>query len=324
MNQANKRRKISQGGFWLRLYAYVICYRYRKTLVYPLQSPDFVAHQRLSFEDIQGKARASLTTAGVFFAFSIAALAVLISSDGVYAKLKEAGFVFRSWIWFIYMVAGVILPYFVIWLQRWISEAGNYERKLRDEKRKRRRPFLNGSLLLSLIFFLGSPLLPHLFPHVADDVLGQLFLLSGFILIILSAFFLLLSLQFYDSASGWRLRKSIEWTSHLASIASHSYVMGVATALLGGSLLLCIFNVWAGCITVCLSLVVLIVMHEIERGLRDLRQVEGVTGRKCQVSGVYRCNEHDIETIQLESGLDFHRCSLGAGHDATWFLIQQA
>ena len=55
MSSDEKTVTHGKSGIHLRLYARIICYRFRKQLVYPLASPSFVRHQKLSFEDIQGK-----------------------------------------------------------------------------------------------------------------------------------------------------------------------------------------------------------------------------------------------------------------------------
>src|ERR1700693_484496 len=69
------------------------------------------------------KARASLTTSGVFFGFSIAILGALMSSDTIRGTLSSAVQSLHSWSMCLWTAAGVILPYLVIWAERSISGA---------------------------------------------------------------------------------------------------------------------------------------------------------------------------------------------------------
>lgn len=84
-------------GQWIKLYSAVIGYRFRDRLRKPLEPPNIPDYLnqlgrdeaeadkkkdeiRRFVEEVQGKARASLTTSGVLLGFSVAVLAALIGS----------------------------------------------------------------------------------------------------------------------------------------------------------------------------------------------------------------------------------------------------
>lgn len=48
------------------------------------------------------------------------------------------------------------------------------------------------------------------------------------------------------------------------------------------------------------------------------------TGGTCQVSGIYRCQQHPSSTIPLAKGNTFPPCPHGGGHGATWVLVRPA
>ena len=52
--------------------------------------------------------------------------------------------------------------------------------------------------------------------------------------------------------------------------------------------------------------------------------MQGHTGEKCQVSGVYKCSTHPSNTIPLAVNNVFPPCSQGTGHGTTWVLVQRA
>ena len=119
-------------------------------------------------------------------------------------------------------------------------------------------------LLASFLWFLAVPFVGRF------DIARDAFPLAGLLSIILSSFFLILSIEFYDSASGWRggeERKGAILRLHLASIASHSALFGVPFALLGACLLLCFVEFWLGCVSTYLALLVVTVKTEMERSL---------------------------------------------------------
>ena len=248
---------------WLRIYAYLICYRFRQYLQPKLDLPSFIK-ESLSAEEIQEKARASLTTSGVFFAFSIAVLAALVSSDQIRNQLSNTVQDLHSWKMLMYLASSIILPYLVIRQERSISAVTV------DGKREDRFPryvLLFVWFGLSVILFLARPLVSE----SEEDLIRGVFSSSGSILILLSAFFLLFALEFYDSASGWRGGEQIHLRFHLASIASHSTIIGVSLALVGVALSLCLINLWLGGVMTCVALVILLAVTEVERNLWDAR-----------------------------------------------------
>jgi hypothetical protein len=259
----------AKSSWLLRLYAWIICYRFRRYL-YPLEIPDYM--QTVLLDDVKAKARASLTTSGVFFAFSIAVLTGLIGGGEITNKVQSAmkGNFFLQ---LVVIVLSVILPYLVIWQERFISAASvDGKTKIEREKyRSHRYPWLIVWLCLSLIFFM---LAPGVFPRL-QEAFTNVFSLAGFVLIICSAFFLLFALEFYDTASGWRgsnLAKKMYF--HFASLASHSTLIGVSLALVGVFQLLSLVNIWFGEGTTLVTLIMLVAMPEIERALGDAAHLE--------------------------------------------------
>lgn len=266
---------------WLCIYAWLICYRFRDCLNSKLKLPSYLTGtsgcpgpESITRESIQEKAKASLATVGVIFGFGIAVLAAMLGSKEFRESMNGALHRYRLGAMVGFVFIGVALPYLTIWLERFISSASvewackeNECQETVKEKRKHRFILLCLALALSLIFFIGVPS----FWSSQNEILYFAFPLSGLVLIVLSTFLLLLSLNFYDSATGWRSGEEVEWRFHLASIASHSYVLGVALTLVGVSLLLCFLSFWFGRIITCASLVVILVMIKIERNLWDLR-----------------------------------------------------
>jgi len=52
-------------------------------------------------------------------------------------------------------------------------------------------------------------------------------------------------------------------------------------------------------------------------------RVEGRTGERCKVSGVYQCKTHTTNTIPIAIHNVFPPCSW-SGHAAIWVLIRRA
>jgi hypothetical protein len=101
-------------------------------------------------------------------------------------------------------------------------------------------------------------------------VLRSAFSLCGFALIFLSTLFQAFSIEFYDSASGWRGGEEQEGVAlrfHLAGLASHSFLFGLCFAILGVSLLVCQVRFWIGSVATILLLFAVVAMTEIEREL---------------------------------------------------------
>jgi hypothetical protein len=254
----------------IRSYARLIAYRFYEQLGPPLRL--YKPYEgKLSNEQIQEKAKASLATSGVFFAFSVAILAALITVKEFRDSLTNVWGGLRSWQGFLGFSLNIIFPYWLIWQERFISAVSSLENlrgKTRSQIRSRRYRYLWPALFFSL-------LIPAAFPLIFRPSRGDVFVLSGFSLIILSAFFLLLSLEFYDYAAGWR--QGEEFRFHLASMASHSMSFGVSLAMVGVSLLICLLNFSMGRIVTCTSLIVVFAMPEIERQLGAWRNPSGRT-----------------------------------------------
>jgi hypothetical protein len=268
----------------LWIYVRLICYRFRGCLEGKLSLPSHLEGKENLLESVQEKAKASLTTVGVVFGFSIAVLAAMLGSQEIRKSLNDSlhGPRLRETLVFIFI--SVALPYLTIWQERFISaasvESARPENKSEEgkrkkggktkgviEKRRSRSPMLYIWLIASLVFFI---VLPYFLDSQRPIFYGA-FTLSGVVLILLSTFFLLISLNFYDSATGWRSGEEVEWRLHLATIASHSYVLGVSLTIVGFSLLLCFLSFWFGRVVTFVSISVIIMMIKMERNLWDLR-----------------------------------------------------
>jgi hypothetical protein len=261
------------GRLCLKAYARLISYRFQDSIEPLKLPPDFDqpiagGQERVPLrERIQSKARASLTSSAAFLGFSIAVIAALIGADKarealqrykdpVYGLLPGYGgppFSFR-----VLMCVGLTLSlsYFTIWIAR---------ESRRAKRRKLCRVFLGivGTLaiILAIILAIMMFLVPAVCPSWEAMVckkgfpMRQAYPLSGCALVVCSAFFLLISLNFYDSASGWRRDENVVFLFHTASLASASYHFGVCLALLGICQLLCILSFRGGCAATSASLV---------------------------------------------------------------------
>ncbi|OFV98473.1 MAG: hypothetical protein A3H28_04445 [Acidobacteria bacterium RIFCSPLOWO2_02_FULL_61_28] len=243
-------------------FAWLIGYRYSDKLTPHLQLPG-IYEKSLSAKDIQAKARASASTAGVFLGFSIAVLAVVLGSKEYWQSLLNAPLV---WPASTIPVIVVMILFCVVRQERVLSGRGNK---------------CCHYLILILLLFLWTiasligPAISRyestvLGPFVSPMVLQPAFSLSGFALIILSALFQVFSIEFYDSASGWRggqEEEGVVLRFHLAGLASHSFLFGVCFALLGVSLLLCQIQFWIGSVATLAVLLSVVAMTEIEREL---------------------------------------------------------
>jgi hypothetical protein len=52
--------------------------------------------------------------------------------------------------------------------------------------------------------------------------------------------------------------------------------------------------------------------------------MNGKTGERCQVSGIYKCQTHPTNTIPLAKNNVFPPCSQGSGHSTIWVFVQAA
>lgn len=319
-------------GLLLRAYAWLIAYRFREQLGPPLRLPLFY-EAKLSLQQVQDKARSSGATSGVFFAFSIAILAALMASEELRNELECGWFIVRAWkVWLGIFLLNVGFPYWLIWQERFISALSSLEIKKGNEC---------GRYFFLFLVLACSVLVPTMLPmhprYVSEhEVLRRVFSLSGFFLIILSAFFLLLSLEFYDYAAGWRGRREFQF--HLASIASHSMSFGLALALVGVSLLLCLLNFGIGRVVTCFSLVVVFALPEIERHLDswqwpDLVRLASLVEVAALAKKYNRVQELTIQIFKLAQAEPRRaarkekdtslRCTLLAAYYCTWVAVRR-
>lgn len=267
----NKIKKIALLA--LRIYAFIIGYRFKKYIPsfssknQNLSLPEYLYY--LKIDEIKEKSRGSLTTSGIFFAFCMAVIVALIGTQDIRQRLGNS-LNDNLFLKLVFTLLNIAISYLVIFQEKFISAAStekNQDKK--DKKRCRRYIALIIFCVFSILLFIVVPMKSP--PELIDqDIFQDALSLSGFFLIILSAFFLLFSLEFYDSASGWR-RKCMKTAMHfhLASIASHSSLIGFCLALVGISQLLCIIHFWLGSIATCITLFILVTMTEIERSLWD-------------------------------------------------------
>ncbi len=255
------------GGALLDLFARLIGYRYVSHLKRPLTLPK--EHEFLNVDEIQGKTRASSATAGVFIAFSIAVLAVVMGSPEYSQALLNDILDWRRL--GVSAAAVVILLYLVVRQERSLSACGN---------KTLRYIILFFLLCVSVFVFLVGPLRfrcesTFVGRFVSPAVLQSAFLLSSFVSLIVSALFQIFSIEFYDSASGWRggeEKEGVALRFHLAGLASHSFLFGVSFALLGVSLLLCRIHFWSASVITLVVLLAIVAMTEIERELWERRK----------------------------------------------------
>lgn len=258
-------------GLWVRAYAFLIRYRFRRDLTPRLRLP-----YPVDLADIQRKATGSLTSTGVFFGLSVALMAAFLGDTGKELKqlVKCAVRIPGSWALLSFCTAiSVVLPYLLIRAERSIT-AASVDRRYTKNKYTLLCRYIMLVLYLCSALFLYL-LAPSIWPST-DMVLRGAFPLSGFALIIFSVYFLLFALEFYDSASSWR-GKDAALHFHLASIAATSYLFGISFALIGASLLLCMSAFWVGRIATVATLIAVTAMSEIQRNLWNLRDTG--TGR---------------------------------------------
>jgi hypothetical protein len=246
------------------MYCWLTNYRFRKLLTKEIK-PFF---PNLKTEAICAKAGASLTSVSAFLGFVVAAITWLAAQEfGNLFRLSSEEAIHQV-IW--WTALSFVLPYSSFWFERYISavsvETDNYA--LRRKKRRWRSSVLVLSLVASLFLFLGAPaLLPTL------NVFRPAFSLAGAIMTALSVVFLLFALEFYDAATSWH--GDVDTHFHLASIASNSYLLGVSLALMGASLSVCLSKYYfIGRLLAACTLMVLVMMTEIERALWDLDKEE--------------------------------------------------
>jgi len=253
---------------WLRFYTFVICYRFRG-LLQPLSLPKGL--EALPVQTVQKKAAGSLTSAGVFFTLSVVLVAALLGELG--AKIKDLLVpLARSPVSFQLLFLGmtmtsVVLPYLVIRQERSITNARvDAGPECEIHVRKCRYTLLWVWLLFSILFY--GPV-PWIWP-ATRGLFCQFLATAAFLLIAVSVFFLLFSVEFYDSASSWR-GDDCPIHFHLATIAATSYLFGISLALVGAAMLICLLSVRIAGVAVVVTLLMLTAMTEIQRNLWHLR-----------------------------------------------------
>ncbi len=251
---------------WLRVYVFLIRYRFCKDLTAPLTPP-----YPVDVDDVRKKATSSLTSAGVFFGLSVVLMSTFLSDTGKDLMDRVARGIGCCWAGLIVVtLASVVLPYLVIRQERSLT-AASVDGKTQSQStrlRTRRGAILAVLLVVSALFYIVAP-----WVWWNDSTLFRnAFPIAGFVLVISSVFFLLFSLEFYDSASSWRANKDAALHFHLASMAGVSYLFGISLALVGASLLLCLRGFWVGRVSVVLTLIAVTAMAEIQRNLWDLRE----------------------------------------------------
>jgi hypothetical protein len=261
---------------FLVFFARLIGYRFTSDLTRPLRLPTF--YKKLPVHEIQEKARESAAVSGVFFAFSTAAL---IFAMDKYSRTFVSDLL--DWRLSVASLALIVsLLYLVVRQERILSGPG---RKISGYVVI---VLLTASIFAFLIgpvrFQSGSSFITRM---LSRDGLQSAFLPAGFLLTILSVLFQLFSIEYYDSASGWRGGAETEGLTlrfHLAGLASHCFLFGVSLALLGVSLLLSEINFWAASVVTVVVLVALVFMTEVERALWRMKTPR----TRCRVCGKRR------------------------------------
>jgi hypothetical protein len=246
----------------LRFYTFLIGYRFKRALndrVIPehyKESPDNAT--------IRAKATASLASVAIFLGLAVASLAAIIAAND---HLREA--VKGGWRTSAIGAVVVLTLYFNVRQERVLSS--EYQ-----EKKARDYPLLWLLLLSNSVLLLIWPLAcrensqllfceelaPSKFPHAMA--------LAGLAMIVASVLFQVFAAEFYDSAAGWRGGEKEGGRTlrfHLASLASHSFLIGIGLAILGVMLLLSYINVWIASVASLGSLYAIIGLTEIERAL---------------------------------------------------------
>lgn len=252
---------------FLRILTFLIGYRFRtfatlEKFNLPDNAPNSLRGEQGTTE-IKEKARASSAAAGVFLAVIAAFLAALTSMehpDSLLSPLHS-----RDWK-LLFALAGVLWPFLIFREERRISAADVEARGREDQFRLKRRFFLAAWVVLLIITFV---------PVFCDPSagFGPPLSLSGFALIVISVILLVLSVEFYDSAGSWQAGDDNVYHFHMASIASHCYLMGLSLGLVGISLLFCRSFPRTGCILASVMLAGLIAMTETEREMYNLHKV---------------------------------------------------
>jgi len=254
----------------LRTLCFVSGYRFHNFLYPKLRLP--YIQPTLSAKEVRDKARASSAVAGLFLAFLLALLAALatIEKKDVLDNVQPISCELA-----VIAAVGALLPYLALREQRKIS-AAHWEAKAWQEKegrtvqeRQQREKTLRTlhRALLALWFVLYIALFAA---HRSEAALPRALALSGLLLVLGSLLFLISSVELYDTAGGLQKLENTEYHFHMASLASHCYLLGFSMGLVGFCLLLCIPHPRSGYYLSLGALVFLVAMTEAERELYNL------------------------------------------------------
>ncbi len=256
-------------SFLLKLLCLLVGYRFHDFLYPRLRLP--YPQPNLNAKEIREKARASAAVAGIFLAFLLALLAALAAADkDVLSSVMPA-----TWEVLITGLLGTLLPYLALREQRKISAARwesvawqSTNRKSDVEREKKEHNLRIGHRALLVAWFVLY--IAIFFIPAWQAILSRALTLSGLLLGAGSLLFLVLSVELYDTAGGWQRLNNVPYHFHMASLASHCYLLGLSMALVGFSLLLCSAHLRTGYWLSVVILGVLIAMTEIERELYNL------------------------------------------------------
>jgi hypothetical protein len=216
------------------------------------------------------KARASLITSGVFFAFAIAVLAAVLGSDGMRRQVTDSANGLGTWNWpatakWVAIAVVAFLPFAVIWTERQLS-------RIRIARGSTTAAYVRLALLMMATVALFG-VVPFVKQDISiKDVAGfyfrDVFVVAGLGLLLFAIFLLFISIEFYDTASGWRGSPAFHF--HLERIGSHSYVLGMTLALVGLFLALSAVSDALGRLLAIAAIIVAVTLTEIERSLTSV------------------------------------------------------
>ena len=213
-------------------------------------------------KEIKEKARASSAVAGVFVGLVAVFLAVLIDMKDFDSVLNvvRSPYLNRA-----LAVFGILFPYLIVRQERRISAA-----RVEASGAQAQHEFRLKQYVFLVVWCIG--LIATFVPIFCDPSggLGTALSFSGFSLIVLSLLLLVFSVEFYDAAGGWQRGDDEVYHFHMASIASHCYLVGLSLALVGIAFLFSRKYPRTGCLIAGAMLVALIAMTEIEREVSGL------------------------------------------------------
>lgn len=190
-----------------------------------------------AMKEVKEKARASATVSGIFLAFSASFFVVVLGKDFANALDILCLITPGKWDWLTFLrtgvpaLAGIMLPVLTLLSERWVS-AARYDTLKKSETRNRLRARRYLILALLIVILLVGAFCVARHPSVES---GHSLAFSGVALIFISLLLLVLSVEFYDSAGGFssNLEYNLAYHFHMANIASHCYVLGLSTGVVG-------------------------------------------------------------------------------------------